>query len=379
MATLKESLVFLLRWALVGLAVACIFLVVRANLPSEAANHSPANESPPNVQTGASTVQPRRSYADAVAKAAPAVVNIYTARVVSATVRPQAMRPLYEQNLPAVRRRVEASLGSGVIVDAGGYMVTNHHVIRDASEIRVQLADGRVATPLVVGTDADTDLAVLKIDLPDLPVMPLGRSDELRAGDVVLAIGNPIGLSQTVTQGIVSAIGRSGLRLATFADFIQTDAAINLGNSGGALIDVDGNLIGINTAVLAQQLGTEGIGFAIPVNLVRGVMSEIIEHGRVRRGWLGVQVVGDPNRRFSAPVIGVIDKDSPAERAGLRPGDLIVEINGRQILTDQEALTQVAAMAPGSEIEIRFRRGNQSLTARATLEERPPNGDSSAP
>ncbi len=289
------------------------------------------------------------------------------------------MRPLYEQNLPAVRRRVEASLGSGVIVDAGGYVVTNHHVIRDASEIRVQLADGRVATPLVVGTDADTDLAVLKIDLPDLPVMPLGRSDELRAGDVVLAIGNPIGLSQTVTQGIVSAIGRSGLRLATFADFIQTDAAINLGNSGGALIDVDGNLIGIKTAVLAQQLGTEGIGFAIPVNLVRGVMSEIIEHGRVRRGWLGVQVVGDPNRRFSAPVIGVIDKDSPAERAGLRPGDLIVEINGRQILTDQEALTQVAAMAPGSEIEIRFRRGNQSLTARATLEERPPNGDSSAP
>lgn len=370
MATLKQSLVFLLKWALIGLAVACVFLVARSNLPGRAANSAPTAPVPSSTQTDRAAVQLRRSYADAVSRAAPAVVNIYTARVVSTTVRPQATRPLYEQNLPAVRRRVESSLGSGVIVDASGHIVTNHHVIRDASEIRVQLADGRVATPTVVGNDADTDLAVLKVDLPSLPVMPLGRSDELRAGDVVLAIGNPLGLSQTVTQGIVSAIGRGSLRLATFADFIQTDAAINFGNSGGALIDVDGDLIGINTAVLAQQLGTEGIGFAIPVNLVRGVMSEIITHGRVRRGWLGVHVIGDPNRRFSAPVVGVIDRGSPAERAGLRPGDLIVEINGRQILTDQEALTQVAAMPPGSEIEIRFRRGDQSLTARATLEER---------
>jgi S1-C subfamily serine protease len=197
----------------------------------------------------------------------------------------------------------------------------------------------------------------------------------LRAGDVVLAIGNPMGLSQTVTQGIVSAIGRGSLRLVTFADFIQTDAAINLGNSGGALIDVDGDLIGINTAMLGRQLGTEGIGFAIPVNLVRGVMGEIVEYGRVRRGWLGVHVIGDPNRRFSAPVVGLIDKGSPAERAGLRPGDLILELNGKPILTDQEALTQTAAMLPGSEIEIRFRRGQQTMTARATLEQRPASDD----
>ena len=282
---------------------------------------------------------------------------------------------MYEQNLPAVRRRVESSLGSGVILDSEGHIVTNLHVIRGAAEIRVQLADGRVAKPSVVGTDSDTDLAVLQIDLPDLPVMPMGRSDELRAGDVVLAIGNPMGLSQTVTQGIVSAIGRGSLRLVTFADFIQTDAAINLGNSGGALIDVDGDLIGINTAMLGRQLGTEGIGFAIPVNLVRGVMGEIVEYGRVRRGWLGVHVIGDPNRRFSAPVVGLIDKGSPAERAGLRPGDLILELNGKPILTDQEALTQTAAMLPGSEIEIRFRRGQQTMTARATLEQRPANDD----
>lgn len=371
MATLKQSLVFLLKWTLVGLAAACVLLLARPSLFGRPAVGTGASPAAHETQSTAATNEPRRSFADAVARAAPAVVNIYTARVVSTQVRPAPTRPLFEQNLPAVRRRVESSLGSGVIVDANGHIVTNLHVIRDASEIRVQLADGRVATPDVVGTDVDTDLAVLKVNLPDLPTMTMGRSDELRAGDVVLAIGNPLGLSQTVTQGIVSAIGRGSLRLATFADFIQTDAAINFGNSGGALIDTDGQLIGINTAVLAQQLGTEGIGFAIPVNLVRGVMGEIIEHGRVRRGWLGVHVVGDPNRRFSAPVIGIIDAGSPAQRAGLRPGDLITELNGRQILTDQEALTQVAALPPGSEIEIRFRRGEQTLVARATLEERP--------
>ncbi len=372
MATLKQSLIFLLQWAVVGLAAAAVLMLVRPGLTGS------AHTSPPLPATSTGANEPRRSFADAVAVAAPAVVNIYTARIVSTEVKPTPLRPMYEQNLPSVRRQLESSLGSGVIVDASGHVVTNHHVIQDASEIRIQLADGRVATPTVVGTDADTDLAVLRIDLSDLPVMPLGRSDELRAGDVVLAIGNPLGLSQTVTQGIVSAVGRGGLRLATFADFIQTDAAINFGNSGGALINVDGELIGINTAVLAQQQGTEGIGFAIPVNLVRGVMSEIIKYGRVRRGWLGVHVIGDPNRRFSAPVVGLIDRGSPAEKAGLKPGDLITQINGRPILTDQEALTQVAALAPGSKIEIQFRRGQQTLTAHATLEERSTNGDAGA-
>jgi serine peptidase DegS len=366
MATLKQSLLFLLKWTVVGLATAALVILIRPSVM----RGSPAEAPAAAISSDGSASEQRRSFADAVAEAAPAVVNIYTARVISTAVKPTPLRPMYEQNLPSVRRRVESSLGSGVIVDASGHIVTNHHVIQDASEIRVQLADGRVATPTVVGTDADTDLAVLRIEISDLPVMTLGRSDELRAGDVVLAIGNPLGLSQTVTQGIVSAMGRGSLRLATFADFIQTDAAINFGNSGGALINVDGELIGINTAVLAQQLGTEGIGFAIPVNLVRGVMSEIIRHGRVRRGWLGVHVIGDPNRRFSAPVIGLIDRGSPAEKAGLKPGDLITEINGRAILTDQDALTQVAAIAPGSKIEIQFRRGQQTLTAHATLEER---------
>lgn len=365
MTTLKPSLMYFLKWALAGLVAAGIVLLARVTLlaPSKEAN-------PGSAPVAAPAGEPRRSFADAVARAAPAVVNIYTARVVSTRLVPAPQRPLFEQNLPSVRQRVESSLGSGVIVDPAGHVVTNHHVIRGASEIRVQLADGRVATPSVVGVDPDTDLAVLKIDLPDLPIMPLGRSDGLRAGDVVLAIGNPLGLSQTVTQGIVSAVGRGSLRLATFADFIQTDAAINFGNSGGALIDTEGELVGINTAVLAQALGTEGIGFAIPVNLVRGVLGEIIEHGRVRRGWLGVQIVGSANRRFSAPVIGMIDADSPAQRAGLQPGDLIMELNGHPILTDQDALVQVAALPPGSEVAIRVRRGDQILTMRATLQER---------
>jgi serine protease DegS len=365
---MKETLTFLLRWALVGLGVACVVLLARSNVFDRAVRQPVAAAD--STPLPAAQNERRRSFADAVAKAAPAVVNIYTARVVNTRLRPPALGPEFGQNLPAVRSRVESSLGSGVIVDTSGHIITNHHVIKDASQIRVQLADGRVDTPDLVGTDPDTDLAVLRVHLSDLPTMSLGHSDALRPGDVVLAIGNPLGLSQSVTQGIVSATGRGNLRLATFADFIQTDAAINFGNSGGALIDTDGQLVGINTAVLAQALGTEGIGFAIPVNLVRGVMEEIIEHHRVRRGWLGVHVMVDPNRRFNQPIIDAIDPGSPAERAGLRRGDLITRMNGKQILTDQDALTQVAALAPGSDLEISVRRGDTTTTVHATLEER---------
>ena len=186
------------------------------------------------------------------------------------------------------RVRLVTSLGSGVILDPAGYIVTNHHVIANAADIKIQLADGRVADPAIIGLDIDTDLAVLKIDLPELPVMSLGRSDTLRTGEVVLAIGNPYGLSQTVTQGIISATGRTQLGLTRFENFIQTDAAINSGNSGGALVNLRGELIGINTAELGSEFGTEGISFAIPVNLVRGVTEQLREHGRVRRGWLGI-------------------------------------------------------------------------------------------
>ena len=364
MATVKHTLLFLLRWTIVGLAIAFLIVVLRPQLLNGV---SRSGALPDTART--SQVVKRDSFADAVSRASASVVNIYTARVVESTPRPPGR--FFDQEMPEVRRRVESSLGSGVIVDKGGHIITNQHVVDSATEIRVQLADGRIATPQVVGSDPATDLALLQVNLPDLPAMPLGRSDSLRPGDVVLAIGNPFGLGQTVTQGIVSATGRGNPQLARFADFIQTDAAINFGNSGGALIDVDGELIGINTAVLAQNLGTEGIGFAIPVNLVRGVMEEILKYGRVRRGRLGVSTLGDPRRPLNLPIVGLVDADSPAARAGIRVGDLITHLNGQAVTSDQEAMNRIAAMLPGSTVKIRVLRGSETLEMTATLEERP--------
>jgi serine protease DegS len=378
---LRQTLFFLMKWTLVGLAGAGFVLLLRPLLqqPGTPGAATPNSES---QEVAAPQAEPKRSFADAVSRAGPAVVNIYTARVVDNDGRPSVGNPLMRQNLPNVRRRVEGSLGSGVIVDSDGHLITNHHVIQGADEIRVQLADGRVATPTIVGTDPDTDLAVLRVDLPAPPVMPMGRSNELRAGDVVLAIGNPFGLSQTVTQGIVSATGRGRLGVTDFEDFIQTDAAINFGNSGGALINTDGELIGINTAVLAQTLGTDGISFAIPVNMVRGVMDQILEHGRVRRGWLGVSSEEMP--RSAAAALGIdppaalrisnVDPHGPAALVGLRTDDVVTHLNGQPIINAQEALNRVAAMAPGSILDIRARRGKERLDLRATLQERPPRG-----
>ncbi|HJY41878.1 MAG TPA: trypsin-like peptidase domain-containing protein [Steroidobacteraceae bacterium] len=376
MPTLRQTAVFLLRWTIVGLAGAGLLLLIRPGLIGTTTTAASSNGALPIADVG----EPRRSFADAVRRAGPAVVNIYTARVVDAAARPSDRNPLLQQHLPAVRQRVEGSLGSGVIVDTAGHVITNYHVVQGADEIRVQLADGRIATPEIVGKDPDTDLAILRVPIKDPPVMAMGRSDELRAGDVVLAIGNPFGLSQTVTQGIVSATGRGRLGVTDFEDFIQTDAAINFGNSGGALINTDGELIGINTAVLAQNLGTDGISFAIPVNMVRGVMDQILAHGRVRRGWLGVQSEEVP--RATAVALGIdppaalriskVEPNGPAALVGLRPDDLVTHLNGQPIVNGQEALNRVAAMPPGSLLNIQARRGAQRLTFKATLEERPP-------
>ena len=382
MPTLRQTAVFLLRWTIVGLAGAGLLLLIRPGLIGTTTTAASSNGTLPIAGAG----EPRRSFADAVRRAGPAVVNIYTARVVDAAARPSDRNPLLQQHLPAVRQRVEGSLGSGVIVDTAGHVITNYHVVQGADEIRVQLADGRIATPEIVGKDPDTDLAILRVPIKDPPVMAMGRSDELRAGDVVLAIGNPFGLSQTVTQGIVSATGRGRLGVTDFEDFIQTDAAINFGNSGGALINTDGELIGINTAVLAQNLGTDGISFAIPVNMVRGVMDQILAHGRVRRGWLGVQSEEVP--RATAVALGIdppaalriskVEPNGPAALVGLRPDDLVTHLNGQPIVNGQEALNRVAAMPPGSLLNIQARRGAQQLTFRATLEERPPRTERQA-
>lgn len=376
MPTLRQTALFLLRWTVVGLACAGVVLLIRPGLVGNTTTAASSNGAVP----AGNASEPQRSFADAVRRASPAVVNIYTARVVDASARPSGANPLLRQHLPAVRQRVEGSLGSGVLVDGSGHIITNHHVIQGADEIRVQLADGRIAMPEIVGMDPDTDLAILRVPIKDPPVMPMGRSDELRAGDVVLAIGNPFGLSQTVTQGIVSATGRGRLGVTDFEDFIQTDAAINFGNSGGALINTQGELIGINTAVLAQNLGTDGISFAIPVNMVRGVMDQILAHGRVRRGWLGVESEEVP--RATAAALGIdppaalrisnVTPRGPAAVVGLQRDDLVTHLNGQPILSAQEALNRVAGMAPGSSLNIQARRGAQRLTFNATLEERPP-------
>ncbi len=357
MAGIRTALGFLLQSVIVGLAAAFVLVLLKPDLLPAGRGDAGASPAP-------------GGYADAVALSAPAVVNVYTTRLVRDTAGDDS-RP--------ERFRLDSSLGSAVIIDPQGYIVTNYHVVAGAVQTRVQLADGRIAAPALVGQDLETDLALMKIDLPDLPSVPLGRSDQLRIGDVVLAIGNPYGLSQTVTQGIVSATGRGLLGLTTFENFIQTDAAINTGNSGGALVNTRGELVGINTAVLAQDVATEGISFAIPVNLVRGVVRELKDHGRVIRGWLGME----PDDLTPAELASLgleagggillqrVHEDSPASRAGLRRGDVLLAIDGQPILNTQQALLRVAGVAPGTELDITVLRDGSRFETRAVVGERP--------
>ena len=356
MARLKPVLVFLLQSIVVGLAAAFIAVLLRPQLL-------------PSLGRPEQALRPA-SYADAVTISAPAVANVYTRRLVLAR----------DEDGSGDRYRTNTSLGSAVVFDTDGYLVTNFHVVANATEIRVQLADGRIASPTVVGVDAETDLAVLKVDLGNLTAIPLGRSDQLRIGDVVLAIGNPYGLSKTVTQGIVSATGRGLLGLNTFENFIQTDAAINEGNSGGALINTLGELVGINTAVLAQDTGTEGISFAIPVNLVRGVVDEIKRQGRVIRGWVDLEP--DELTRAEANALGIdegagiiltkVIENGPAAQAGLLPGDVVLAINGEPVRSRQQALLIVAALEPGNRVELETWRNGQRFTSTLAVAERPP-------
>ncbi len=341
-----------------------------ATAPRSAGNAAPAlasrapraRELPPDVGWADRFATPTTSFAPAVRRSAPAVVSIYARR----SARPAAGS---EQPLGApVQPRYRDGLGSGVIVDADGHIVTNQHVILNAAQIRVQLADGREAAAQLVGRDPDTDLAVLKIDLPDPPVMQLGRSGSVAVGDVVLAIGNPLGLSQTVTAGIVSATGRADLGVATFEDFIQTDAAINEGNSGGALVNTRGELIGINTAVLGRNLDAEGIGMAIPVDMVRGVMREILDNGRVVRGWVGIVLEDVPEEyaryeglAHGGVVVSDFYRGSTALRAGLARGDVLESLDGTPLRSARDALARIAGRRPGSTIRLSGLRGAERL------------------
>ncbi len=351
MAWHGKPFAFVAQSAIAGLAVAFVAVLVNPGLANL------ERRQPPDAA----------GYARAVAASSPAVVNIYTERT-------------FNTGGPAGITLRDQALGSGVVISPKGYVVTNWHVIRGADMIHVQLSDGRVATAKTVGADPDTELALLHIELPNLPTIVLGRSDSLKVGDVVLAIGNSLGLSQTVTMGIVSATGRSQLGLTNFEDFIQTDAAINMGNSGGALVNTRGELVGINTAVVSsagELAPPEGIGFAIPVNLVRGVMDQLIEHGRVIRGYLGVDPIDLPavyaaKLGIMGPAVEVRGVEGPAAAAGLTPGDVITHINGQRVSTRRQALQIVASAKPGDHIRVRVvRAGGKVANLEAVLEERP--------
>jgi serine protease DegS len=383
---LKSTLLFVLRAAIAGLAVAFVLLVWKPDLMQRDADN------PAGVRETASEAlldrpaQGPYSYSLAVEKAAPAVVNINTAKVITVRPNPFFDDPVFRQffgreleDTVGPRQHIETSLGSGVILNERGYVLTNHHVIRSADAIQVTLRDGRTAEAKVVGTDPDTDLAVLKVDLDKLPVITLGRSDQVRIGDVVLAIGNPFGVGQTVTMGIVSATGRNRLGINTFENFIQTDAAINPGNSGGALIDAAGDLIGINTAIFSKSGGSQGIGFAIPTSIAKGVLEEIIQHGRPRRGWLGVEAQAitpelaralDLKSTAGIIVTGVA-RNGPAHKAGLQPGDVIVAVDGKKIGEARGAMLAILSHHPGDKIALTVVRDGNEIAIQAIAAERP--------
>ncbi|WP_420994421.1 Do family serine endopeptidase [Cupriavidus sp. 30B13] len=325
------------------------------------------------------------SYSDAAQQAMPAVVNIFTSKNGSKRTpnNPQAEDPWFRfffgDRLPE-RQEPVSSLGSGVIVSAEGYILTNHHVVDGADEIEVALTDGRKANAKVVGSDPETDLAVLKITLKDLPAITLGRIENVKVGDVVLAIGNPFGVGQTVTMGIVSALGRSHLGINTFENFIQTDAAINPGNSGGALVDAQGNLLGINTAIYSRSGGSLGIGFAIPVSTAKQVMESIISTGSVTRGWIGVEpqdMTPEIAESFGleakeGALIAAVVQGGPADKAGVKPGDVLVSVDGQAISDTTALLNAIAQLKPGAEAKMKVVRRGKPAELTVMIGKRPP-------
>ena len=366
-------------------AVAVLFVVSTFHpewLPQRASSRAPVavvQQAP--VKQAVATVQPE-SLHFAVEHATPSVVNIFTSKEVRVPRHPIFDDPMFKRffgdQIPDEEQR-STSLGSGVIVSPSGYILTNHHVVEAAEEIEVALPSGKKLLAKVVGNDPETDLAVLRVDAEGLPAITFGSSDALRVGDVVLAIGNPFGVGQTVTSGIVSALGRSGLQINTFENFIQTDAAINPGNSGGPLVDSRGDLIGINTAIYSQTGGSIGIGFAIPVSTAKMVLDQIIKNGSVTRGWIGVEVQEitsgladsfklDDTR--GAIIRGVL-RGGPADKAGFKPGDVLLEVEGKPVTSPSSMLTLIAALTPGSLAKMKVKRGKENLTMQVTVGRRP--------
>lgn len=378
---IRDTVSFFLQAATVGIVAAFLLLLIKpewfGSTPpvvelQQAGVHAPRTAAGPAAAAPA-------SYADAIEPAARAVVNVYTAKVITRQRHPLLDDPLLQyffgDQLKAPRQRLQTSLGSGVIVSPQGYVLTNNHVIDGADEIQVLLQDGRSARAALVGADKDSDLAVLRIDMEELPVLTLASMEKLRVGDVALAIGNPFGVGQTVTLGIISATGRNHLGINRYEDFIQTDAAINPGNSGGALVNAWGELIGINTAIYSRTGGSMGIGFAIPVHMAVDVMKQIIENGRVDRGWLGIEaqdLTPQLAESFSLRdtrgmlVAGVL-RDGPADRADIQPGDILVRIGGKDVANAQTAMTLIAQRGSGVEILLEgIRNGEPFRTTAVT-------------
>ena len=375
---LKPIIIFVLRSVVAGLAVAFVLLYFfpgiffpnsQQNSESGGFAHSSGQSSP-------------FSYNEAVAASAPSVVNIYASEVLrsrsSLLLQDPIFRRFFGNQNSGQQRNIKK--GSGVILNPDGYLVTNAHVVSGADEIQVTLIDGRQTKAEVLGTDQETDLALLKIELDSLPAISIGNSDEISVGDVVLAIGNPYDVGQTVTQGIVSARRRNRLLgISTFEDFIQTDADINPGNSGGALINARGELVGINAEIVSVSGGSQGIGFAIPINLVFEVMQQLLEHGRVIRGYLGVTAVTIPKgtldlngEQLEGIWVEGVNRGSPAAAAGIIPGDYITEIDNEQIFDIRQAIQIISRTTPGSEIELVIVRGWEEMLVTATVTQTPP-------
>jgi serine protease DegQ len=333
----------------------------------------------PMMEAPASDVPAQASYRDAAKRAMPSVVNIFTTKGARQPKTPFMDDPLFRRFFGDQQEDRQFSLGSGVVISPEGYVLTNNHVIETADEIEVALADGRKAVAKVVGTDPETDLAVVKINLQNLPAITLGHADQAKVGDVVLAIGNPFGVGQTVTMGIVSALGRNHLGINTFENFIQTDAAINPGNSGGALIDANGNLLGINTAIYSRSGGSLGIGFAIPVTTVKTVMESIISSGQVIRGWIGVEPQDITpelaesfglTKRSGAIIAGVL-RGGPADKAGIRPGDILMEVEGKPVSDTTDMLNLIAQLTPGNKARMTVLRKTQESVIDVMVGKRP--------
>ena len=388
---IRKFLSFMLQTVMAGLAAAFLYILLvqpdllRSNTHIVEVRETTEETTPlaptPTSETG--RWNGPVSYADAVEKAVPAVVNIHTAKLITHRVHPLLKDPVFKEffgdRFARERKEIQTSLGSGVLISSQGYVLTNNHVIEGADQIQVLLADGRSAKALVVGIDTDTDLAVLHIHAKRLPSIVIGDSSKLRVGDVVLAIGNPFGVGQTVTSGIIGATGRDHLGITTYEDFIQTDAAINPGNSGGALINTQGELIGINSAIYSRSGGSQGIGFAIPIGLAKGVMTQIIETGHVVRGWLGIEAQ-DMTPQLAKTygltyrpgmLIGGVMREGPAGKAGLVPSDIVVSINGEQISETSEAMKTISEQKPGTVITMTGYRKSEPFSVQVQVIQRP--------